>query len=116
MATQKERWLYYAELSSEKYKEVDKQMMDDIKKHRVPHERTYLTKLWQEEVQTSEHKAEKQNDRELDELSTLQASDPYSGYVQSATSESHPNGGFYKRRYYSNRQQGNRSQRNSPFQ
>lgn len=95
METQKSRWLYYADVSTDKYKDVDAQIIRDLNKHPNPIERDYLLELWKKETSTAEHRAETMNERELVFMSELPKRDPYSGFVESARKGNH-----YKRNYY----------------
>ena len=100
MKTQKERYLYFAECSDHKYKEIDKQMELDINSVVNPRYRERLSNLWKQEVSVAEEKAEKLNEKELDFLGKLPETDPYNGFVQAATNSRNHNGGFYKRNFY----------------
>ena len=114
MRTQVDKWVYYADLSHQKYTDLDEQILQDLKKHRVVHERDCLINLWKTEVTTAEQKGESLNDKELDFMCKLPETDSYSGYVQSVTHTSRRQGGFYKKRYYSRNSRNsnwNRSQR-----
>ena len=111
MRTQIDRWIYYADTHDQKYRDVDRQMYDDLKRHRVKEERDYLQKLWEKEVKNAEEKAEKLNEKECEYMCHLPETDSYSGYVKSATTQSHPNGGFYKKTYYRNSKNQSRQSR-----
>ena len=79
----------------------------------VKEERDYLQNLWEKEVKNAEEKAEKLNEKECEHMCHLPETDSYSGYVESATKRSHPNGGFYKRTYYNNSR--NQSRKRDPL-
>lgn len=102
MQIQKERYLYFAELADQKFRQIDEQMISEINglNDRVVSDR--LKKLWDKEVKIAEEKTDRLNEKELEFLSKLPETDPYDGYVEEAVNGRHHNGGFYKRNYYRN--------------
>ena len=100
MRTQVERWKVYAGESKHKFEDVDNQLYNLITKHNVVGERDVLLNKWSEEVRSAENKAQVMNQKELEFIYNLPNTDPYSGFIASASDHRPNNRGFYKKDFY----------------